>query len=157
MEEENKKTKLEQAEEIIKRHVYWSLGSGLIPIPFADVAAVTAIQLDMLKSICDLYEIDYSEEQGKSWVAALTGSTLARAGASALKIIPGIGTLLGAATMSALSGASTYAVGQVFAKHFEEGGTGKNLNLEKVKEFYEEMVKEGKEVVEKYKKSKKEE
>ena len=45
-------------DDIIKRHVYWAIGAGLIPIPAADIAAVTAIQLDMLKQVCSFYDID---------------------------------------------------------------------------------------------------
>jgi len=38
----NKQT---QAEAIIRSHVLWAMGGGLIPIPLVDFAAVTAIQL----------------------------------------------------------------------------------------------------------------
>jgi len=36
---------------------------------------------------------------------------VARVGANVLKLIPGIGSVLGGAAMSAMSGASTYAIG----------------------------------------------
>jgi uncharacterized protein (DUF697 family) len=138
------------AESIIKRHTYWAVGAGLIPLPLIDIAAVTAIQLDMLKQICSFYKIDYTEEQGKAWIVALASSTLssvvARIGASAVKTIPIVGTLIGATSMAVISGASTYALGKVISNHFESGGTLESFNKEKIKEFYEENLKEGKKV-----------
>jgi uncharacterized protein (DUF697 family) len=140
---------------IIKRHVYWAVGAGLIPLPVVDIAAVTAIQVDMLKQVCSFYKIDYSEETGKTWITALATSTmssvLARVGASAVKFIPLVGTMLGATSMAILSGASTYALGKAFAQHFDKGGTFSNLNEEKVKEIYDEQVKEGKKLAKKLK------
>lgn len=140
----------EVAEETINRHVYWAVGAGLIPVPFVDIAAVTAIQLDMLKSICEIYEVEYSTEQGKGWIGALATSTLssifAKMGASTLKAIPLIGQAVGMASMAILSGASTYALGYVFVNHFEGGGTLNNFDADKVKQYYLQKVEEGKEV-----------
>ena len=140
---------------VLKRHVYWAVGAGLIPVPVVDIAAVTAIQLDMLKQICSYYEIDYSKETGKAWISAIASSTmssfLAKVGASAVKSIPIIGTVVGATSMAILSGATTFALGKVFVNHFEDGGTLNNLDTEKIKEFYDEKVKEGKEIAKKMK------
>jgi uncharacterized protein (DUF697 family) len=150
MEKKEETIQEKDVESIVKRHVYWAVGAGLIPIPLVDIAAVTAIQLDMLKQVCSFYKMDYSEEQGKSWIVALASSTLssvvARLGASAVKTIPVVGTLIGAASMSVISGASTYALGTVVSKHFESGGTLESFNKEKIKAFYEENLKEGKKV-----------
>jgi uncharacterized protein (DUF697 family) len=154
---ENKKDTIEEksSEPIIKRHVYWAVGAGLIPVPFVDIAAVTAIQLDMLKQICSFHKIDYSEEQGKSWIVALASATLssvvARIGASAVKSIPILGTVVGATSMAIISGASTYSLGKVVSKHFEGGGTLASFNKEKIREFYEENLKEGKKVAKQFK------
>jgi uncharacterized protein (DUF697 family) len=155
MEKKDENIQDKNADAILKRHVYWAVGAGLIPLPVVDIAAVTAIQLDMLKQICTFYKIDYSEESGKAWISALVTSTMsslvARAGASAVKFVPLIGSMVGAATMAVLSGASTYALGKAFINHFENGGTFKNLNKEKVKKIYEEQVKEGKKLAKKLK------
>ena len=101
------------ADNIITRHVLWSLGGGLILVPLFDIAAVTAIQMDMLKQLAELYDADYSNSSGKAFVSALAGSTVARLGASMINAVPGIGTAIGGVTMSVMSGASTYAIGQV--------------------------------------------
>lgn len=150
MEKKEEKIQEKNIDEIVKRHVYWAVGAGLIPLPVVDIAAVTAIQVDMLKQVCTFYKIDYSEESGKTWITALVTSTmssvLARVGSSALKFIPVIGTVLGATSMAIVSGASTYALGMAFSHHFENGGTFANLDEGKVKEIYNEQVKEGKKI-----------
>ena len=93
-------TKRSEAQVIIRSHVLWSMGGGLIPIPLVDFAAVTAIQLEMLQQLAQLYGVDYTRSNGKAFVSALTGTTIARLGASFLKALPGVGTVLGGASMS---------------------------------------------------------
>ena len=76
-------------------------------------------------------------------------------GASLIKAIPGVGTFVGIAAMSATSGASTYAVGQVAISQFESGGSLEDIDLDKAKAAYDEVFEEGKEVVEEMEKEKK--
>ena len=139
-------TKKSEADKIIKKHIIWAMGGGLIPLPVLDFAAVTAIQIDMLSQLTRLYGVDYDAATGKTFVAALTGSTLAKLGSSVIKIVPGFGTLLGGLSMSILSGASTYAVGSVAVEHFESGGTLFDVDWSKAKKVYQDAFEEGKEV-----------
>ena len=44
------------ADDTIDSHVLWAMGAGAIPIPFLDTAAVTAIQLNMFKELCMIYQ-----------------------------------------------------------------------------------------------------
>ena len=141
---EDKKAK---AQSIIRSHVLWAMGGGLIPIPLVDFAAVTAIQLEMLQQLAELYGVDYSKSNGKAFVSALTGTTVARLGASFLKAIPGVGTVLGSASMSITSGASTYAVGQVAIDHFANSGNLSNFVEDQVKKAYEDAFQKGKSYV----------
>ena len=67
-----------EADEIVRSHVLWSMGAGLMPIPLFDIAAVTAIQIDMLKQLTACHGVDFSQSHGKAFVGALTGSTFAR-------------------------------------------------------------------------------
>ncbi len=124
----------------------YSLGAGLVPVPLLDIAAVSVVQLDMLRQLAKLYGKDFKESAGKGWISAITGSTMARMGASLVKTIPGIGSILGGVTMSALSGASTYAIGQVFIWHFATGGDFMSFNFEKAKKIYEQEFEKGKQV-----------
>ncbi len=144
-------SKRTEADSIINNHVLWALGGGLIPVPLVDFAAVTAIQVDMLNQLSHLYEIKFAASTGKRLVAALTGTTLAKLGSSFLKVIPGIGTVLGGLSMSILSGASTYAVGQVAIEHFESGGDLFNFDMDNAKKTYDDAFEKGKEVAQKMK------
>ena len=145
-------SKRSEANSLVNKHVLWALGGGLIPIPIVDFAAVTAIQMDMLSQLAKLYEVEYTEATGKKLVVALTGTTFAKLGSSFIKIVPGIGTVLGGLSMSVLSGASTYAVGQVAIEHFESGGNLFNVDLESAKKMYKDAFEEGKEVASNLKK-----
>jgi uncharacterized protein (DUF697 family) len=119
-------------------------GGGLIPIPFVDIAAVTAVQLDLLQELCKIYGLNFSRSISRSLVTALTSSVLARLGASAIKIIPGVGTILGGLSSAALSGAATYAVGEVFTRHFEAGGSIEDFDPLSYKDAYNKLFEDGK-------------
>jgi uncharacterized protein (DUF697 family) len=106
----------------------------------------------MIRQLSRVYEIDFAESQGKAIISSLTSSTLARAGArSFIKLVPGIGTFIGGATVSAFNGASTYAVGEVFKRHFESGGTILDFDTERLKNLYKEKFEKGKKVVQDWK------
>lgn len=136
----------DRSDRIIQEHVLWSIGAGLVPLPILDIVAVSAIQLDMLKQLALLHEVRFSESEGKAWVSALAGNMIARIGANALKLIPGIGSIIGGISMSILAGASTYAIGQVAARHFASGGSFGNLDMSAAKRAYEEELERGKQV-----------
>ena len=137
----------ERADRIIRTHTLWGMGAGLIPVPMFDVLAVSAIQIDMLKQLAEAYDSDFTENLGKTFVTALTGGTFARFGASLIKAVPGVGTLVGGASMSVLSGASTYAVGQVAKRHYETGGNLVDIDLDSARKTYDEALESGKRVV----------
>jgi len=152
MSEYQKSNRGDSANSIIKNHMIWSMGAGFIPVPIADLFAVGAIQLDMIRQLCKLYDVDFKQTEGKAVITALTGSGLARLGARAVKFIPGVGSILGGITMSVLSGASTFALGEVFKKHFETGGTFLDFDPERLKKYYHEKFEKGKEMAEEYRK-----
>ena len=136
----------EKADRIVKVHVGWSVAAGLVPVPLLDIAAVTGIQLDMLKQLCSCYNVRYTESQGKSWITTLSGSILARMGASIIKSVPVIGSLVGGLSMSALSGGATYALGQVTIAQFEQGLDFETADVERAREAYADEFEKGKEV-----------
>ena len=134
------------ADTVIRNHVIWSMGAGLIPVLVADIFAVSALQLDMIKQLCRIYEVDFSETQSKAIISSLTSSTMARVGGSLVKLIPGVGSVLGGVTVSVFAGASTYALGEVFKKHFESGGTILDFDAQRLKKMYKEKFEKGKKV-----------
>lgn len=144
--------KSEMANSVIQNHMIWAMGAGFIPVPIADLFAVSAIQLDMIRQMSKIYDLDFKETEGKAVITALTGSSLARLGARAVKFIPGVGSILGGVTMAVLSGGSTYALGEVFKKHFETGGTFLDFDPGRLKKYYNEKFEKGKEVASKMQK-----
>lgn len=152
---DNKKNdKSKHADTVIRNHVIWSMGASfIVPIPIADVFAVSALQLDMIRQLCRVYEKDFSESSGKAIITSLTSSIMARAGArSLIKLIPGIGTIVGGVAVSIFNGASTYALGQVFKRHFDSGGTILDFDPERLKKMYNEQFEKGKKVAEQLRK-----
>lgn len=135
---------LERADRIVERSVGWSLGAGLIPIPVADMVAVTAIQIDMVHELTKIYGVDFRRRNLETWLNTLAGSALPKLGSQAVKMIPGIGAVVGGVSMAILSGASTYATGQVFMDHFEKGGTLEDFDVEAMKGFYQREFERGK-------------
>ncbi len=144
-------SKLDLSTDLVKKYMWWSMGAGLIPVPFVDLAAVSGVQLKMLSDLSKLYEIKFSENKGKSIVSALLGSIVPNSFAyggvgSVLKMIPLIGSVVGGVSMSLFSGAATYAIGKVFIQHFEAGGTFLDFDPIKVKEYFYSKFEEGKEI-----------
>ncbi|MDF1868119.1 MAG: DUF697 domain-containing protein, partial [Saprospiraceae bacterium] len=143
------KERSKHADSIIRNHILFSMGAGIIPFPVVDVFAVSAAQLDMIRQLCRVYDVDFAETQGKAIVSSLTTATLARVGAGSLaKLIPVVGSLVGGITNSALAGASTFALGEVFKAHFETGGTILDFDTDRLKKMYKEKFEKGKRVAE---------
>lgn len=138
--------KASKASEIIKNHVGFSLGAALVPLPGADLLAVSGVQLNMLRQLAKLYNIPFMDSLGKSIISAVVSGGAARLGASLIKALPGVGTFIGEMTMPVLSGASTYAFGRVVAKHFDGGGTLENFDVVRAKKQYKTEMNEGKDI-----------
>ena len=136
--------KRQQADDIIRKHVAYAASAALIPIPGADIAAVSAVQLDMLRQLAGMYGINFMDAIGRNLITALVGGSLARIGASLVKAIPVVGTFIGEITMPILSGASTYALGHVIVHHLENGGTLDTIDLKRSKKDYEETMRKEK-------------
>ena len=125
------------ANDVIKNHVIASMAVGLVPIPGVDLAGTLAVQVRMAHQICGIYGVTLRENAVKTAVLSLLGSMMpvALAGGliSGLKAIPGLGTLSGAAGVSLLGGAMTYAIGSVFQQHLESHDSLIDFDPTKVK------------------------
>jgi uncharacterized protein (DUF697 family) len=138
----------QEALKMIKKHMWMSMGAGLIPILGLDLAAVSGVQLKMLAAISKIYGIPFQESLGKATIASLAGYVLPHAMSyswmgSMLKLVPVVGVLAGAPAMALFAGAYTWALGKVFIQHFESGGTFLNFDTEKVKEHFRAQLEEG--------------
>jgi uncharacterized protein (DUF697 family) len=133
---------------IVKNHIIASLTLGLVPIPLFDLAALTATQMSMLRSLSEQYEIPFEDSEHKSLLASLIGGSLPVLGvvglSSLTKFIPGVGSLIGSASLSISAGAVTYAVGQVFISHFESGGTFEDFEPKHASDYFKREFQAGK-------------
>ncbi len=155
--DEIKEIKNNSSELVIKNHMIWSMGAGFIPVPLLDFAAISYIQLDMIRQLAKIYEVDFKETEGKAIITSLTTAGLAKAGAArAVKFIPIIGSYLGGVATAVLSGASTYAIGQAFKRHFDKGGTFLDIDLNSLKKMYMDKFEKGKEIAEDFSNEQKE-
>jgi uncharacterized protein (DUF697 family) len=145
--------KEQSARKIVKNYMWWSMGAGLIPVPFVDLVAVSGVQLKMLAELSKIYGVEFQESRGKAVVASLIGyvvpSTLSFGSVgSLLKAIPLVGSLVGAPSMALFCGASSYALGKVFVQHFESGGTFLSFDPAKVKDHFQHEFEEGSKLAE---------
>jgi uncharacterized protein (DUF697 family) len=146
---ESKEIAKEETDKIIRNHMYSAFGLGLIPLPLVDLAAITAVQLNLIRKLAKLYDIPFSKDKVKNILTSLIGGTVPAATgmplASLAKAVPIVGYSIGAISTSVIASASTYAVGHVFNRHFASGGTFLTFDTEKVKYYYGTMFKKGKE------------
>lgn len=146
-----------KADDIVRKHVYASAGTGLIPIPYIDLVGLLGVQLHMLKKLSELYHIPFKKELAKSSIGSLLGSvgSVALSGpvASLLKLVPIVGTTTSAVSMSITGGAGTYAIGKVFVQHFASGGTFLDFDPAAVREYFAQQFQEGKHMAQAAKKS----
>ncbi|HYV68677.1 MAG TPA: YcjF family protein [Pseudolabrys sp.] len=132
-------TREQMASKLVDRFALWSGVAGLVPIPVLDVAAVGGLQIQMVRRISQIYDVDFSENRGKALIASIAGSMIpATSGigaASVLKAVPVIGTIAGGFVMPALSAGATYAIGKAFIQHFATGGTLLDFNPPDYRQF----------------------
>lgn len=133
----------EAASKLVDRFSLWSGAAGLIPVPVLDIVAVGGVQVEMLRRLSEIYGVPFSENRGKSILASLAGSvipastatTTAMGVTSALKAVPGVGTVISAFAMPAFSAGATWVIGRVFIQHFRSGGTLLDFNPPDYREF----------------------
>jgi uncharacterized protein (DUF697 family) len=137
-----------ESENIVNLHIIAGMAFGLLPVPILDVAALTGVQLNLLRSLCKRYDVEFDEQKGKAFIHSLISGAAPVASvvglSSIVKLIPAIGTLGGGIGMVIGSGTSIYAVGQVFIAHFRSGGTLQDFAVEQWKTFFKAKLQEGK-------------
>ncbi|MBF0289589.1 MAG: DUF697 domain-containing protein [SAR324 cluster bacterium] len=147
--EDNQRTVL--AASIIQKHVMLASGAALIPAPFVDIVFATGVQVRLIGQLAELYEKDFSIARAKYLIAALSGNYAVGisslwGGLSLAKAVPGLGTVVGTATMPVVMGASTYAVGRVFSHHFSLDGELTNFKPAKNRKYFQEQLEAGKQI-----------
>ncbi|MEN0053843.1 MAG: DUF697 domain-containing protein [Mucilaginibacter sp.] len=135
-----------KAEAVVQNYMLWTGAAGIIPMPLADIAAISAIQLTMLKKIGEIYDFRFSSNWGKSVISTLTGAYASTAlghgiGKALLRSIPLVGGITSILALPGFAAASTWALGKIFILHFESGGTLLDFDPVKSKDYYTSLVK----------------
>ena len=138
--------RLAQASRIISSAAAWSIAAGLVPLPMLDLAALGAIQAKMISDIGALYGQSLRKEAVRSTVSVLLGVLVpgqiaGGIAASSVKLVPGMGSVIGAVSLSAFGSAASYAIGKIFVRHFEAGGTIESFRPEAVEDELKTEVK----------------
>ena len=111
------------ARRIVDRHKNYAAAGGLVPLPAANIASVTAINLRMVKQLSELYGVPFQRDRTRSLIIALiagavpTGAGLA-ASSTLMWIVPG-GLVWGLGAAALTAGALTRGIGLVFIDSFE--------------------------------------
>ena len=142
-------TREQAANLVISKYTGWAAGSGAIPFPFWDVAAIAAVEIKMVNELLDIYDKPFSESKTRSIITILIGSLspqllVGATAATLFKVVPGIGHVLAALSMPMLAGASAYAVGQVMLNHLQNGGDLFNFDPKAKIDDFKAAFNEGK-------------
>lgn len=141
-----------QAEGVIRRNVFWALGAGVLPLPILDVAAVTAVELKLLKELSAVYGVEFSARLGRKVILSLLASAGVLGagcliGGSLAKLIPMLGMTLGFVSVPVLVAAFTHALGRVLLMHFESGGSLLNFDPAAMRAHFQQEFEKGKKLV----------
>jgi uncharacterized protein (DUF697 family) len=139
-----------RADTLVRDHMLMSLGAGLIPVPLVDLGAGVAVQVALLKRLCTLYGVPFSEAAARGIAASVLGGVGAGAiatglFASGVKLIPGAGTLFGVTALPVALSAVTYALGTLFIAHLELGGILRDFRPAGDPAYFKDLVRRGKE------------
>ncbi len=150
-------SKAQKAGIILNEYTVASMTIGLIPVPIADFAALSGLQFKMIHSFSRLYDQDFSENHSRTFITSLLGGALPYTFlrmASMVKLVPGVGTMVGTTSMVTMGGASTYALGKVLTEHFESGKSLEELSPKAVKGTFSKELKAARKVISKLQKNK---
>ena len=116
----------DEANEIVRKYMTRGVIASAIPVPFADMAALGAVHVMMVRALAAEYGVPFDQGRARAVVAAVAGGAVSRfigngIGRAALKALPG-GAVLAGLALPAATGATTYALGQIVIAHFEAGG-----------------------------------
>jgi uncharacterized protein (DUF697 family) len=111
------------AHKIVGRYKNYAALGGLVPLPVANIASVTAVNLRMVKQLSDLYQVPFQRDRTRALIVGLIGGAVptgvgTATSATLMFVVPG-GLLWGMGAAALTAGALTRAIGLVFIESFE--------------------------------------
>lgn len=133
-----------EANHIVKNSVIAAMAVSWVPVPVADILMVSGVCVLMVRRLCEYYETPFDPNLVRGAVLGLGAGVaplmVTGAMSSAAKLIPGLGLLAGAAGSSLTAGGLTFAVGQVFIRHFEGNGTLSSFRPDEHLAYFRSML-----------------
>jgi len=121
--------------------------AGAVPIPFVDIPVVTLIQAKMFQTIASIYNYKLDKKSWAEISSSLGISLLTNIGRRELiKLIP----VYGSAASSALTAATTYALGKTLTVYFQNLRSGNALSSEIFRVIYAEQFELGRSMLKDY-------
>lgn len=143
------------ADNTIKNYVILAMGTGLIPSSIVDVVAITALEVKMIGDLARVYDFPVPHRLVRykiliSLIGSIGPVYLSVKMHSALKSVPLIGHAVYVGMLSITGGAAMYAVGKIFQRHYESGGTFLSSENSVLRNYFQEKYQEGKKVAPDY-------
>lgn len=137
------------ARSVIDTHVMLAAGASMIPSPIVDVVAIAAIEVRLIGALARVYDfpVPHKLVLGKllvSLIGSVGPAYLTTKLYAAVKVVPIVGHAALASVLAVTNGAAVYAVGKIFQKHYESGGTFLTGDPSGVRSYFKARYKEGK-------------
>lgn len=131
----------DKANALVRNHVIGAAALGLVPLPLVDFVGLTALHSRMLKGLCEIYGHSYTDNRIKTWLSSIVGGYASayvgrRLLMNWLKVIPGMSL-----ATSVSAGVVTYALGLLFRRHFNNGGTPGTVDVKVMKAQFKDDLK----------------
>jgi uncharacterized protein (DUF697 family) len=129
----------------------WATAAGFIPVTGLDTVTISGVQLKMVYDLCEIYKVPFKKEAVLAIVGAALGGSFTtiistKVASFGLSKIPYIGSVVSLISQPAISFATTYAIGLLFIKHFENKGDLLNFDLESTKAVFDREFEKAKAV-----------
>lgn len=115
--------------------------AGALPLPVVDLVLLSAVQTRMVYDLAHLYGQPLTKQRFAELTSALGLGLLSRqAGRMLIKLIPGLGTVVGSVAGGALAAASTFALGKAFCYYYRAVLEGHTPDTADLKRYYNEQL-----------------
>ena len=130
---------------IIRKYILLSSGAALIDNNVADVITSTVAQTMMIRELCQLYDVPYSDKLVNIAFWSVTGSIMTKA------ITEVVDTVITKSnveksfdlTGAAVAGIYTATVGEFYKLHLRDGGTLDNLRFSDFGDYFIDEIRRG--------------
>ena len=143
--------KIRQAKSAVKKASFTAGAAAVTPIPFADAAVIAPIQITMMIAISSAFGLKTSEAKLSTLISSIIGATgttfVGRTIVTGLlKMVPGMGTVVGGAISATVATSLTAGLGNTYIsvlEHFYEQGA-ETPNFEIIAEELKRRMKNSK-------------